>query len=46
MMRSPRTLKRSTDPQLLDKRLEDQMEKVMTLWGVPMDVERQRNPWW
>jgi len=44
MVRGPRTLKHSKDPQLLDKRLEDQMERVMTLRGAPMDVERQLSP--
>jgi len=29
----------------LDKGLEDQMERVMTFWAAPMDVERQRGPW-
>jgi len=41
---NPRTLKYSRNPQLLDERLEDQMERVMTLWGAPMDVGSQRSP--
>jgi len=44
MVRGPHTLIHSKDPQLLDKGLEDQMERVMTLRGAPMDVERQRSP--
>jgi len=44
IVRGPRTLKGSKDPQLLDKGLEDQIERVMTLRGALMDVERQRSP--
>jgi len=44
IVRGPRTLKYSKDPQLLDKGLQDWMERVMTLWGAPMDVERQQSP--
>jgi len=42
--RGPRTLKYYENPQILDGRLEVQMEWVRTLWGAPVDVGRHRSP--
>ena len=45
MVRSPRTLNYCENPQILDKGMEDRLEQGTTLWGAPMDLERQRSPW-
>ena len=41
---SPRTLEYYKNPQILDKGMEDWLERGTTLWGAPMGLERQWSP--